>query len=341
MLLSNKRFRAGLIGCGNIGREHARALRRVRELGFDAYCSRTLRHAEAFRNEFGGRYATDCPDRLYDDPDLDIIYICSPTHLHADMCVAAANAGKHLFIEKPLALTVVECLRAAVAIEQAGVLAMMGFNWRHAPLVQRTLEVIKQPQMVLAQMMDNRWSDAFWKQQAEFGGGSIVDQGVHTVDLLCHVAGVRPLRVYAEGRRVTHPDHRHVDQMVATFAFENGIVGVMVQGDMVLPPRSSKFMLEVFGVNASAELCDRFKEGVFRVGDRVEHIQRQAEEGIYLENRVFLEHLKTSTTPNCGVWDGVRATALIEACYSSLACGQPVRLEWSADGKWRSAEVQS
>ena len=321
----------GIIGCGNMGYEHADELEHIRQVRLIGFCNRTIGKAERFQERFQGEYATTDAKKIFDDPRIDAVYICTPQHTHADLCIQAAEAGKHIFAEKPLALTVADCKRVADAIEATGVKLMTGFKWRYYPVIQRARELIPHPLMIVAQMVDDRWPDDIWKQHPDLGGGSVVDQGCHTIDLLCYLAGSRPVQVYAQGAAFTHPDHPVVDHMMATITFENGKFGIAVQGDGALPPRAGKFMVEVFGEGRTAEVFDRFKQGVFKIGSRVEEMRRGGEEGTYFENMEFVRCLLEDTPPVCDVWDGLLATLLMHECFRSIATGEPQEIRWDGN----------
>src|SRR5688572_1463430 len=94
----------GLIGCGELARVHAECIQRIDGAGFVAFCDIAESAAIQLRDDFGGDYATTSPDKLLADPNIDAVYICTRHDSHASLAIAAARAGKHILIEKPLAL---------------------------------------------------------------------------------------------------------------------------------------------------------------------------------------------------------------------------------------------
>jgi predicted dehydrogenase len=134
--------RIGLIGTGYIGRAHAIALSTVGtvfadveppvlELVADSDPSRAARAAR----ELGFRRSTGEWRELVADPDVDLVVVCTPNHLHRDMALAAIAAGKHVSCEKPLALSADDACEMAMAADRAGLCHLVGFNYACNPLL--------------------------------------------------------------------------------------------------------------------------------------------------------------------------------------------------------------
>src|SRR5207244_3402975 len=110
-----------LIGCGNLGRVHAQCVAKISGAWFDAYADVSEDAARKALNDFGGRYATSDVDKIWSDDAIDAVYICTRHDSHAALAIAAAGAGKHVMIEKPLALNLADCKAVAEAVDRAGV----------------------------------------------------------------------------------------------------------------------------------------------------------------------------------------------------------------------------
>lgn len=113
-------FRAGLIGCGQNGRIHTECIRQLDGMDMVAFCDVHVGNAQKLLEEFGGDYATDDAERLYADETIDAIYISTMHNTHADYCIRALEAGKHVMVEKPLAMNVEDCLRIDEAVKRSG-----------------------------------------------------------------------------------------------------------------------------------------------------------------------------------------------------------------------------
>ncbi len=128
---------------------------------------------------------------LLDDPDIDAVIICAPTDLHADLAIAACNAGKHVFLEKPVATTADECARVLAAAGKSGVTTMVGFNRRLHPMFEQAREMIASEQIGRVHAVQTAFCEpmdaaqmANWRKNRSTGGGVLLDLASHHVDLL-------------------------------------------------------------------------------------------------------------------------------------------------------------
>ena len=96
-------LRAALIGCGGLGKVHTQMVQQVGGMTMAAFCDVDGARAEQLRQEFGGDYATSDPEKIFSDPNINVVYICTHHDTHAEFCIRAARAGKHILVEKPLA----------------------------------------------------------------------------------------------------------------------------------------------------------------------------------------------------------------------------------------------
>ncbi len=311
-----------LIGCGNLGRAHASCVARIPEARFIAYADVVEEKARAFLDEFGGEYATADPGRVLADRRVAAVYIATRHDSHSSLAVAAAKAGKHVFIEKPLALSMEECERVARAVAEHGICLMVGLKMRYYPLVRRAHEFIPNPQVIVGQMMDNRWPDTIWAQDPIQGGANVHSQGCHTTDILRYFAGAEPRRLWAAGGAKTHPGHPCIDQCVASVEFENGAVASWIQGDAGPAQFTSKFFFELFADGKSVQLYDRLKKATFFDGEKAWTEECAEEEGLQLENEDFVSALLAGRSPTVTVEDGLAATRLVMAAERAIRTGE-------------------
>jgi predicted dehydrogenase len=321
-----KQLRLALIGCGSLGRVHAGCVAQIEGAQFVAYADVSEAASKACLDEFGGEYATTDVERLWKDDSLDAVYICTRHDSHAPLSIAAARAGKHILVEKPLALNLVECEAVAAEVERSGVFLMPAFKMRYYPLLQKAHAFIPQPQVLVGQMMDVRWPDSSWAQDPVQGGANVHSQGCHTTDILRYLAGSEPKVLWAAGGTLSHPGHPCIDQCVASIQFENGHVASWIQGDAAEGPFTSKFFFELFGDGKSVQLYDRCKKAMFRDGDKTWIEERDDEEGFLLENREFIAALLEGREPELTAQDGIQATRIVLAADNAIRSGQVQRL---------------
>jgi predicted dehydrogenase len=314
--------RLALIGCGGLARIHSRCVARIPEAAFVAYADISENAAQACLDEFGGEYATSDIARVLADDSIDAVYICTRHDSHAALAIEAAQAGKHILIEKPLALSMEDCEAIARAVDAAGVHLMPAFKMRYYPLIRKAKEFIPQPQVLVGQMMDARWSDDAWSQDPIQGGANVHSQGCHTTDILRYLAGSEPQVLWAAGGSLSHPGHPCIDQCVASIQFQNGHVASWIQGDIALPPYVSKFFIELFGDGKSVQLYNRFKTATFFDGEKSWTEEREDEEGFQIENREFISALLEKREPEINAYDGIQATRIVLAADRAIRTGE-------------------
>lgn len=318
-----KTLNLGLIGCGGLGKTHADCVSKIPEASFRAYADVNEGAAKACLETYGGDYATTDVSKLFSDKSIDAVYICTRHDSHADLAVAAARAGKHILIEKPLALNLADCERIADSVSKAGVSLMPAFKMRYYPLIQKARAFIPEPMLLVGQMMDDRWPDDSWVQDPVQGGANVHSQGCHTTDILRHLSGSEPKRLWAAGGALSHPGHPCVDQSVATIEFTNGRVASWIQGDAATSPYVSKFFFEIFGSNGrSVQLYDRLKKATFYDGKKTWTEERTEEEGFFLENREFIDALLSGRKPAIEANDGIQATRMVLAADRAIRTGE-------------------
>jgi len=147
---ARRRIGVGVIGFGWLGQAHSRSLQRIRTLfperGFDpelVVCSDTVAaRVDDAVTSFGFARGAQDWRRVIDDPDVEVVYVAAPNMLHVELVEAAAEAGKHVFCEKPVGGTPEQTVRADKAARAAGVITGVGYNYRWAPLVQYARRLI-------------------------------------------------------------------------------------------------------------------------------------------------------------------------------------------------------
>lgn len=197
----------GMIGYGGIGRVHALAYRSLPfHYGLSADSIRLAgvatsraQTAQAAAAEIGCAYWTDDYRQLLARPDVDAVDVCVPNHLHAEIVRAAAAAGKHIYCEKPLAMNVAEGRAMVEAVQAAGVITQMTFNFRFFPAVLRAQQLVQEGFLGRIFSFRGRYyrssyidpqKPLSWRQRkAVAGGGALFDIGSHILDLLYSLLG--------------------------------------------------------------------------------------------------------------------------------------------------------
>ncbi len=186
-----KTLGAAIIGCGRVAEEYIKAFTKDARSDVRALVSRSTARPEAYR----AKYGLDCTvtadhAAMLARDDVDIVAVCTPHDLHTPYVVAAAEAGKHVVIEKPVALTMAEVRRQQEAVRQAGVKTVLSFVLRWNPLLQTVDQLIRQEAfgnvfMVEVDYFHRIWRGPdLWLGTRKQGGSSMLAAGCHAVDAL-------------------------------------------------------------------------------------------------------------------------------------------------------------
>jgi len=202
-----RRIGVGVIGFGWLGKAHTRSLARIpmlfRERAYDPVLVACADPAPGAADDavgaFGFTRASDDWRRVVDDPEVDAVWIAAPNMLHVELVEAVAQAGKHVFCEKPVGGTPEQTARAERAVRRAGVTGGVGFNYRWAPLVRYTAELIGQGELGTLTNYRGRFFSMYgadplgvlsWRFRLEEGGHGVTsDLLSHAVDLAHHLVG--------------------------------------------------------------------------------------------------------------------------------------------------------
>lgn len=202
-----KPLKIGLIGYGGIGRVHAMGLRDIPfhyglpadQIQIAGVATTRPDTAQKAAREIGCDFATADYRELLARPDIDIVDVTTPNNSHAEIVIAAAQAGKHIYCEKPLAMNVEEGKRMVAAVEAAGVKSQMTFNLRFYPALSRAKQLIDEGFLGNIFSFRGRYyrssyidpnKPISWRQRKEIsGGGALFDLGSHILDLLYMLLG--------------------------------------------------------------------------------------------------------------------------------------------------------
>ncbi|WP_409344697.1 Gfo/Idh/MocA family protein [Paenibacillus sp. MBLB4367] len=247
----NKTYRFGILGAGVVAQFHARAIKLSERAELAAVCSSRLEKAQEFAGEFGAEQAYDDYAQMLKRDDIDVICICTPSGNHAAAGIAAAQAGKHVLVEKPLdiALEPIDALIDACA--RSGVKLGVIHQRRTMPAAveaKKAIESGKLGRMVLGDAYlkyyrsPEYYKGSTWRGTWEMdGGGALMNQGIHGIDLLqWMMGGVKSVFAYAA------PLVRDIeveDTAVAVVRFRNGAFGVIQGTTSVYPGQEARFEL--------------------------------------------------------------------------------------------------
>lgn len=249
-----------IVGCGMIAKFHARAISELRGSKLVALHSRSHEKASAFAAEFGGT-PYDNLKAMLADPKIDVVTICTPSGAHLEPAVAAAKAGKHVLVEKPLEVTTARCDRLIEACERAGVTLGTIFPSRFhraAQLLKAAAEADRFGRISLASAYvkwfrtQAYYDSGAWRGTWKLdGGGALMNQAIHSVDLLLWIMG--PVKAVSAMTALRAHERIEVEDTAgAILEFKSGALGVIEASTAAYPGTLKR--IEIAGELGSATL---------------------------------------------------------------------------------------
>ncbi len=249
----------GILGCGMIASFHAQAIRSLD----DACLMGAADHSPARAQDFAGKYgikAYDSYEQMLADERIDAVCICTPSGFHAENAIAALNAGKSVVLEKPMAITVEDTRRIVEACEKNQRMLTVISQLRFSPDVLRIKRLLEENafgKIVFCNLSMKYWRDpgyfasSPWKGTLKFdGGGALMNQGIHGVDLMLYIAGDAKL-LHAKKQTVFH-NVEVEDVAVATLEFAKGALGTIHASTCTYPGFERR--IEILGTTGCAIL---------------------------------------------------------------------------------------
>ena len=309
-----------IVGCGLIGATHAECLAEVGSAPvafFDADSAR----ADQLATKFGGR-AYRSLEAIIDDTSIEAVSICTYHDTHAPYTIQAASAHKHVFLEKPMAITRADCDAIVKAVEKNNVLCMTGFKLHYSSLARRVRELMPKPSVMVANVFDTRWPDDIWANDPKRGGGNVLSQGCHAVELLSYFAGSLPSRVFAVGGNLHHRDIDVIDSIAASIEYKSGAIANLTIADAGAMQHDGKFLFRLSNGAQTIELYDRLTKLTYFDGSET-HEYSATEDGFLNENKEFLAALKEGRKPETNEITGLDVQSVLFEAITSAVTGQP------------------
>ncbi len=314
-----------IVGCGQFARTFAQAVQPLRDTINLFFASRDLARARAYAAQFQGQGAFGSYAEAAADPRVEAMYLCTPHHLHQAHATLAAQAGKHILIEKPLARTLAEGRAILATAQQAGVTLMVAENARFMAAVRQCKALIAQGHIGNLRLVQLHEEAPFqpgqWRRhRALNGGGVLIDAGIHKVHLLRYLAG-EPAQIYAAALPQALEQHEGEDGVVVMTRGAHGVVGLLhhawTSAQCPLPP-----WVAVAGTGGRLS---------FEVGApwlRLEQgstaqTWRFADDGHGLIPMVqaFRESLQKGQEPEMSGLEGLRDLAMVLTAYAAIEQG--------------------
>ncbi len=346
----------GIVGCGLIAKFHSKAVADIRNAKVAACFDMVPAAADRLAAEVGCNAYHDL-DAMLADPDVDIVTICTPSGAHMEPAVAAAKAGKHVIVEKPLEITLKRCDKIIQACDKAGVTLASIFPSRFhesSQLLKRAVDKGRFGRVTIGDAYvkwyrtQQYYDSGAWRGTWELdGGGALMNQGIHSVDLLIWLMG--PVaEITARTVTLAHERIEVEDVCMATLRFENGALGVIEATTAAYPGALKR--IEIHGTAGSAVLEEEditvWDFAKKTAGDKklLERMAGKTETGGGAADPAAIGHhghtelfkdtlkaIKKGTKPLIDGPEGRRSVEVILGVYKAAKTGRTVKLPLKSD----------
>ena len=343
-------LRFGVIGAGMAGQYFGEALRDLQDADLVAVAARTEASARRFAEQYGAREVYTDWRRVIEHDGIDAVCVITPPGLHAEMVTAAAEAGKHVIVEKPMARNLLEADRMIEVCARHGVTLGVIFMYRFMDTALQIKRAVDEGR--LGRLVYGECCVPFYRDQAYYdsgdwrgtwegeGGGGLMSQVIHTLDLLLWVMGDVE-RVSGEYATLSH-DIAVDDVAVATLRFRSGALGVVHGGTALYPGSPRRLVITgergtvalVDDAIADWRLADASEEERRRVlgaravnrGDTYSKPGFASSELHRLQLADFIAAVREGRPPLVDGREGRRALEVIRAIYQACDTGRAVDL---------------
>jgi len=330
-----------IVGAGLIGRKRALALKAFPECRLAVTADVNPEAGRGLARDFGGAAETDWRNVVH-RADVDLVVVATPNHLLAPVSIAALKSGKHVLCEKPLGRNVRESERIVAAARTGGGTLKTGFNHRHHPALDRAKKEVEQATIGRVLYLRCRYGhggrpgyDKEWRADRTLsGGGELLDQGVHVVDLMRWLVG--DFEEVFGVTRTAYWKMKVEDNAFALFKAKDGLTAFFHTS---WTQWKNLFSLEIFGRQGYLiipGLGGSYGEEKLVVGRNVGQGRPPDEDVIAFpgpdiswqeEWREFLSAIRGKREPSGSGRDGLMANKMIDAVYRSAKANRPVKIE--------------
>ncbi|MBU5344478.1 Gfo/Idh/MocA family protein [Paenibacillus lautus] len=351
-----KSINVGVIGTGSISAMHLQSYQKHANANLLAVCDLNEERAQRAAEQYGATKVYTDYNELLADPEIDAVSICTWNNTHAEISIAALNAGKHVLVEKPLCRTVEEALQVQEAVKSSGKLLQVGFVRRYDPNAQMLREFADKGEFgeiyfAKASSVRRLGNPGGWFSDIErSGGGPLIDIGVHVIDLCWYMMGrPKPVSVSANtyrklGNRSNvrnlsfykaadyDAEKNTVEDMAnAMIRFENG-ASLLVDVSFTLHSKENLQSVKLYGDKGGFEI-DPEVVIVTEKHDTIINIQPQTDNKGFDFNAAFqsevdhfISSIENGTSPLSPVEDGVEIMKILCGIYESAEKGVEVLL---------------
>ncbi len=333
----------GLIGCGRVAPSHVFPIKELNEAKLVAVCDVIEERAENFAATFEADPYTDY-HKLLERDDIDVINVCTPSGLHAAIAIDAMLAGKHVIVEKPMALSLDDADAMTAAADQAGVKLCVVFQNRHNPPMQDVHKALREGRLGELYLGNAtvRWHrtqeyyEDGWHGTWAMDGGVLMNQSIHHIDALLWLMDKRAVEVFAYSGHLAH-EMEAEDTAVVVIRFEDGALA-SIEGSTIIYPTDLEGSVAIFGQRGSVKIGGTAlnRKVMWKIEGELEQEASIIGDDTGDPASVYgsshrhviadmIAAIKEDRPPYTGGPAGKKPLALILAAYESARTGKPVK----------------
>ena len=317
-----KDIRIALIGCGGISKKHIPNIIKTPGMRIIATMDLVEKYAAECAQQAKAEYFTTDINKVLSDKDIDAVIICSTHDTHAKLSIKFLEAGKFVFCEKPLAMTLNESRQIQKTVHKTGLQLMSGWWFKHSPVTKRLRHVIQRPKFI---QFTCRISNDNKLQENPYSKEGLLDNAGYNLHWIWHVMRSQPVEVYAMGL-----GGGLSSTSIITIRFENGSLGNSVYstngGGGIIP----KHYAEVQEGKVSAATL-RFSNLVFDGTDEPGIDKNKYHNGFNEEMEMFHKLCVSGKDNPMDAWESSIPTLIFEKAVKSMTTGQPIKVDIQKD----------
>jgi myo-inositol 2-dehydrogenase/D-chiro-inositol 1-dehydrogenase len=333
-----KKLKIGIIGAGRIGKVHlATLVQSVPEAEVVALADVNLEGAKTLAAGYGIPFVSSDYREVINRPEVQAVVICSPTDTHARYIVETAQAGKHIFCEKPVDLSIEVIKNALAEVKKAGVKLMVGFNRRFDPNFRKVHDMVAAGKIGRPNILKitSRDPNPPAPEYIAVSGGMFLDMTIHDFDMARYIVGSEITEVYVKAAVLVDPaigKAGDVDTAIITLTFANGAIGVIDNSRRAVYGYDQR--LEIFGERGMVTADNNFPDNHRYFTDDGIHgalplnfFMDRYLEAYSAELRLFCDAIVNDRPVPVGGEDGLMSVAIGLAAKLSVAEDRPVKID--------------
>lgn len=318
-------MKVGLVGTGGMANRHLEYLSKIKEVEITSLCDIKRERVEAASKKYGGKIYTDY-EKMLKEEKLDALYICLPPFAHENVEILAAEKGIHLFIEKPIGLSLEKAKEKESSIRKNKIITSVGYQRRYQESTNKIQSLLKENEPGIFRGYWMGWMPGInWWKRKEMSGGQTVEQSTHIFDLARFFFG-EVEKIFAAERKglMREVENYNVeDASAVTLLFENGLIGTI---------HSACFL----SCGKEVGMSIYFKDMIVKYNENLEIIRSKETRKIsfsddpgLLEDQIFIEAARTKDTSKIKSTysDALKTLALTLAVNESIETGKVINMK--------------